>query len=249
MARSSATSTRHNSSVRPWRRIVLSVFTFFITSSMLLLGPCGGAIAGEPATAQVATVAPRCDYVAKVWIVAVGPGGTGGHAFLIVRNIGRTKRHFHGFTLRSGRALTIGTWGNKEDGKGIYFNLEGYFFHHDGAYQDNVALAKNLCLGDFQWLRDVMPNYNEWSYSSNCSTFVMRMWNQIAPRRKVDADDGSFGGLDSPTRLANSIRQYDELKDIANLPRPAESQVGRFHGTGDIDPVSSSSLGGSSSSS
>ncbi|KAA1417014.1 hypothetical protein F0U44_17700 [Nocardioides humilatus] len=189
-------------------------------------------------------------YAVKAWIIAYGPGGTDGHAFMMLRNIGETQRHFHSITLMAGQALTFGTWGNREDGQGIYLNLEGHFFHKSGAYGNNVALSKNMCLGDFQWLRDNLEYYNEWSTTRNCSTFAAAIWNQlIAPGRVVDPDDGVWDGVDTPTRLAHSIDNYDELVDVDNLPNPPDSKVKRFRDPGNVDQVSPSSLEGSGGSS
>lgn len=185
-------------------------------------------------------------YAVKAWIIAHGPGGINGHAFIMLRNIGETQRHFHSITLEAGQALTFGTWGNRDDGKGIYLNLEGHFFHKSGAYANNVAMAKNLCLGDFQWLRDNLEYYNYWSETTNCSTFAAAIWNKlIAPGRPVDPDDGVIDGVDTPTRLAHSIDNYAELKDVNNLPNPPDRKVKRFRDPGNVDQVSPGSLSGS----
>jgi hypothetical protein len=78
-------------------------------------------VLGFAAPANAATTA------ATLTIAAYGPGGTGGHAFLVVTNGTASTEAVGTYSLPAHGGMTVGTWGNKPDGKGVYYDLEAYY--------------------------------------------------------------------------------------------------------------------------
>ena len=68
--------------------------------------------------------------VAIMRIFAINDGGrssfnTSGHAFLSIKNISSSTITVGGLSVGSGKTVTVGTWGNKNEHTGLWYNLEG----------------------------------------------------------------------------------------------------------------------------
>jgi len=178
--------------------------------------------------------------VATVRIFAYGTGGTSGHSFLLVTNISASTRTVGVRAVSAGGTITVGTWGNKADGKGVYYNLERYF--GSGSYPGRVSLTATIDSTQLSTLNSSIQNNNSWSLTNNCSSFTERAWNSFAGT-KVSA-----GTLDTPTNLANSIKSKSGFATNAAFTSTTLSNVFRQVGTSSSKLVTSTAGGGGSSS-
>ncbi len=121
----------------------------------------------------------------------------GVHAWISVKNTGRSQIRIAGRSVARGATLYLGTWGNKGPAT-VYYNLEPYMRGFDGrlSYTENISDGR---VGAFSnW---VMAN-RYWSDIANCSWFASRAWNAFASNQV-------FAGvwpLWTPAALEQNIR-------------------------------------------
>ena len=78
--------------------------------------------------------------IGKMTIFSDGSGGVGGtHAFIYIENTSSSKMKVGSYNIGAGKTLTLGTWGNKDEHKGIWYNLEAYFISEYDSYSKSVT--------------------------------------------------------------------------------------------------------------
>lgn len=179
-------------------------------------------------------------YVANLRVVSYGPGGTGGHSFILVKNTSSSSITVGVRSVAADGTISVGTWGNKPDGKGVYYNLERYYVGQ-GAYSGRVSLSMNLTSAQLATVTSSIKNNNSWSLLNNCSSFASRVWNSVSGT-KVGA-----GFVNTPTGLANSIKSKSGYVTNTSFPSTTSSNVYRQDGTAGSHQSSSSASGSSSS--
>lgn len=127
-----------------------------------------------------------------------------GHSFLMVENISSSSITVGQMTVTSGNVLTVGTWGNKDGHKGIWYNLESYFANN-GAYSGRVSIEENLTSSELSTLNEFINDNDKWTLFNNCSKFAREAWNSVSDTQL------SSGWPSTPAKLKNSIKKnsYD----------------------------------------
>lgn len=138
--------------------------------------------------------------VATVWVVACTDGN--GHAFIVVKNTSTKSITVGKYSLGAGRVMTTGTFGNLEDGKCLYYNVEKYrMVNGFCAYTPNVALSENVTSSQLSTLSSTIVSNTKWTLTSNCSTFATKCWNSFSSRKL------SAGAINTPSGLTSSIKK------------------------------------------
>lgn len=177
-----------------------------------------------------------------------GVAGTGGHAWLLVKNVSSSAITVGNKRLAPNVSMSLGTWGNLADGKGLYYNVELYVHQREKnrAFAGRVSLNTNLTGAEVSTLSSKVRALDSWSYTNNCSSFVQNAWNAVSPSNKRLSAGGS---VDTPGKLANSITGYSSYIVSSFLPAVSgPAQVFRNTPTG-VKNVSQKTLNGSSGSS
>lgn len=104
-------------------------------------------------------------------------------------------------TLPAGKQITLGTWGNKSEHTGLWYNLESYFIKTNSAYSKRVSTNYNIDSSGLDTLNTYILRHDYWNAADNCSAFASGAWNQISPN-KISA-----GIICTPYNLAHNIQQ------------------------------------------
>lgn len=177
--------------------------------------------------------------IATITLVTAGDGGVSGHSFLVVNNISSGTVKVAGFSIVKGKSMSIGTFGNKSDGKGVYFNLELYKQYKTDESITSGGLAKD----DISSLSSYIKNNNSWSCPANCSTFASGAWNLVEPAAlAVNA-----GFPNTPSNLEASVKALPGDKKNIKLPKRAASSVKRLRSDNSVVDASAKTLNDGSS--
>lgn len=125
---------------------------------------------------------------------------TSGHAFISFKNTSHRPISVGGLTVIPNAEMTFGTWGNQEAHKGIWYNLESYFIHNMGSYDNRVSISINITQENVDTINTLIENNDTWTTLNNCSSFATRIWNNVSSIIL------SAGIPDTPTSLMSSIR-------------------------------------------
>lgn len=113
---------------RPVSRLIgRLVALVLVLVSMVALGP--GAATAAP-SAKVATLTVYADASALAENGWTAETLQSGHAFISVKNISTSPITVGGLTkVQPQQVVTVGTWGNREEHVGVWYNLESYYIH------------------------------------------------------------------------------------------------------------------------
>lgn len=127
----------------------------------------------------------------------------GTHAFITVKNISTSNITVGKLSgIAPGKTVSIGTWGNKSEHTGLWYNLEPYFVYYKSAYAKRVSYSMALTSTSLGTLNTFIKNNDYWSKTTNCSSFSASAWNSVA----ASADTISAGVPNTPKNLANNIK-------------------------------------------
>ena len=105
--------------------------------------------------------------------------------------------------IAPGRTISVGTWGNKSEHVGLWYNLETLFVNRNGAYGGRVSAAYIMNASELSKLNSFIISHDAYSaYANNCSTFASGAWNTIAP----PVWQISAGVPNTPKNLAGNIK-------------------------------------------
>ena len=186
-------------------------------------------------TAKI-TVSQAADpRVATLTLISASNGEfTDDHAYLLVTNTSKSNLNIAGYNLGSGKAITIGSFGNKPDGKGVYFNLEAYLRFSTGYSIANPGLT----VDNVKTLSKYIKDNNKWYCFSNCSAWASIAWNQFADtNKKVSA-----GNPATPANLKQSIGKLPGYQKNIKLPTVKKSEVLRLGTDGKLKTASAKSI-------
>jgi hypothetical protein len=181
------------------------------------------------ASPSTTTSANATDLKAAILTIFADPssGGTGSsgggsgslfgtHAFITIKNnstssitIGRLSG------IAPGKTVSVGTWGNTAEHKGLWYNLEGYFVSKYSFYSGRVSVNYLLSSSQLSTLTSFIINNDSWSLTYNCSSFAVGAWNKV-----VDSYARLSAGVpNSPKALAASIKsKFPGYSTGANVP-------------------------------
>ncbi|MCI8408366.1 MAG: hypothetical protein HFJ09_03715 [Lachnospiraceae bacterium] len=184
------------------------------------------------------------DEVAKITIFSDGSGPAyGTHAFIYIVNISDDDIKIGDYTLKPNKGVTIGTFGNKDDGKGIYYNLEAYFIQEYDSYENRVSLTTKITAKDIETINSKLDSCNKWTYTKNCSWFATSIWNSVSPKKK----HVSAGLVSTPATLSKNIKKIKGYVEGKKVKKVSEDNVYRYKNDGKKTKASSSSKKGSPS--
>lgn len=143
-----------------------------------------------------------------------------GHAFLTIENLNSNTIKAGKMTAYGYEAVSLGTWGNKSEHNGLWYNLESYFANK-GEYDGRVSLSRYTTSSELDSLNSYINSHDSWSAFSNCSSFATGAWNTISSTKL------SAGWINTPSNLKSSIK-----KNSYSTNRSIEynSNVGYFNG-------------------
>lgn len=194
-----------------------------------------------PVTDKEGNIVPlAATNVAVLTMYSVPAGGTsssggstgpnwGTHSFITVKNISSSNILVGGLSgIAPNRTISVGTWGNKNEHTGIWYNLEAKFIA-SGGYSGRVSHSMYLTQTQLDSVNSYIRNHDSWSYLNNCSSFAVGLWNSIS------SDKYTAGSPNTPQNLYNSIKDgaYD-----TNAAVPYDYLV--YYANGSSAPIRSS---------
>ncbi len=176
--------------------------------------------------------------VGELTIFASNDGGSSainisGHAFLMFKNVSSSAIKIGGLTVAANKTITFGTWGNKSQHTGIWYNLESYLVIQQGAYSNRVSLTTYISESQISSLNSLISSNDKWSLTNNCSSFAVKIWNTFSSK-SLDA-----GTVNTPTNLIESIKDIDGYETTKSIT--ASVPIGYVE-NGSFVSVSSSSI-------
>lgn len=171
-------------------------------------------------SAYASDIQPRIDFVATMKIVSFKGGGLfssfgyEGHSFLVFTNTCSSQITIGHMPVDPGDSVTIGTFGNRTEHAGIWYNIEGCL----GTSTTTYALATGLTIAELQKVNATINSNDSWSISNNCSAFAVKVWNS-----------GPVGGVSgwNPTALVSSIKGNSNYQTNIAIPSKEDSDIAR----------------------
>lgn len=181
------------------------------------------------ASAGIATLTIYADPTSST----IGSSGLsydlGTHAFITVKNISASNITVGKLGLIApGKTVSIGTWGNKSEHSGLWYNLEAYYIYKNAAYSKRVSYSMALTDTTLSTLNTYIKNNDYWSRTTNCSSFASGAWNSAA----VSTDKISAGIPNTPKNLANNIKSKWPTQYRTGLSVPYNYVVYYAQGSG-----------------
>ena len=183
-------------------------------------------------TAYASEIQPRIDFVATMKVVSFTGGGVAssfgynGHSFLIFTNTWTSPITVGHFPVAPGESITIGTFGNRANHVGIWYNIEGCL----GTSTTTYALVTALTVAELQQVNQTINSNDSWSaLSNNCSAFAVKVWNSVS---SVDISGWN------PADVVSSIRSQDYYVTNVAIPSKTSSNIARHTSTSyEMDPT------------
>lgn len=149
-----------------------------------------------------------------------------GHGWIYVENLSKSTLKVGHYELSPSDGVSIGTFANsREDGWGIYYNIEAYSattYGLDGC----TTLTEELTVSELTTLSNKIYNYtNTWNHFINCMYFAFTMWNSVSDITFIPVIFPIFGQL--------QMLFYDYKTDEPEMKPVTAEQVYRQKGTGD----------------
>jgi hypothetical protein len=166
------------------------------------------------------------DTVATMRIVSISTGtgssfsgpNISGHAFLIISNDRSTAITVAGLSVPANGEVSVGTFGNKNNGNGVYLNVEEYY--GGASYAGRVSLSLGLTASQLTTVNSTISSNNSWSATSDCSTFASRVWNSVSTTQL------SAGTINTPAGLGTSIKSVSSY--TTNTPMVGASKSNTY---------------------
>lgn len=136
----------------------------------------------------------------------------GTHAFVTVENVSSSDITVGGLSsITPWTTVSIGTWGNKSEHTGVWYDLEEAFIYNDGAYTGRVSHSMYLTQSQLDSVSTYIRNHDSWSIFNNCSSFAVGLWNSVS------TDIYTAGTPNTPQNLYYSI-QDGQYNTDASVP-------------------------------
>lgn len=156
----------------------------------------------------------------------------GTHSFVTVKNISTSNITIGGLSgIAPNKTVSLGTWGNKSEHKGLWYNLESKFVNNNSAYGGRVSIGWAITATDLNSLNSFVYNWDKWSLLNPCSSFAVNAWDSVLgqyPSYKINAI--TCGG--TPIKLANGIKNHPMLSYTKGASVPYDYVAYYAQGTG-----------------
>jgi hypothetical protein len=169
-------------------------------------------------------------------------GWTKGHAFIGVKNISTSNITVGSLSnIAPQKMVTVGTWGNKDEHLGVWYNLEAYLIHGNPGIWATTSFTLGITAAELKTLNAYIVTHDTYgktegdALTNNCSTFAAGAWNSVAPLQfKV------FAGLpfQSPAALALSIATFPGAQYATSVNIPWDPK-GVWYAKGKKAPIPS----------
>ena len=171
-------------------------------------------------------VQPCITFVASLQVISapisgsIGSAGISGHSFIVVKNTSNSTITVGHMPVSAGDSVTVGTFGNRNAHKGIWYNIEGYSKPKGASY----GLQTGLTLNDLNTINTVINNNDNWTLTNNCSIFAKKVWNAVYPSKALTGTD--------PLTLSNSIKSKEYWIADPAVPSKTKDKIARHTSTG-----------------
>ena len=148
-----------------------------------------------------------------------------GHTWVYIENISNETLQIGAYACPPGQGVTVGTWAlTRNDGWGIYYNLESYCINTFGAKRVR-AMKDTLTRAELAKVSARVTKQNFWEFFFvNCSFYAAAVWN--AKRRKKVVP------FIHPTVVWLQIMLHGDVGGSLKMYYPARDQVRRHIGSG-----------------
>ena len=141
-------------------------------------------VVGMSVTTFAAEVQPAATTVGTLTIFSSNDGGssswdTSGHAFIAFKNSSSSSIRVGGLNVGAGHEITFGTWGNKSQHTGIWYNLESYFANNASAYGNRVSLSMSVTQSNIDTINDIISKNDKWSLTNVGLMFIFALISEI----------------------------------------------------------------------
>lgn len=144
--------------------------------------------AGESNTAENSTVesfVTTDTYVAELTIYSSSSSSGSsysidGHSYVSIKNLSSSNIQIGLLTgIAPGKMVSLGTWGNKSEHTGLWYNLEAYFTYYSNPYTGNASISMNLTAAQLNTINNYIINHDTWTVGNNCSVWAANLWNEV----------------------------------------------------------------------
>jgi len=154
----------------------------------------------------------------------------GKHSFITIQNVSNSSGN-QGMNItvgafenvEPGKSVSLGTYGNISEHKGLWYNLEAYRIKNQNEYDNRGSIFMYLNESELKKVNDYIITHDRWTLTYNCAPFVCNLWNLVSPRK---LDDGFIG---TSAGLGKSIRTYPDWK----LNEPVIADYDVYYANGD----------------
>ena len=145
-----------------------------------------------------------------------------GHAFVSVTNVSDRDINVGGLLIAPGKAVTIGTRGNRSEHSGIWYDLESYYMYYIPDYYYHLyAMQTSLDAGQLEVLNRGLRRADHWSACYNCSAFSEAFCAFSTLRSSlICAASSSFA---TNSCVCSSVCFASVLASALTLPVPSEN--------------------------
>ena len=158
-------------------------------------------------------------------------GGT--HSFITIKNISSSNINVGCFSgIAPNNTMSLGTWGNKAEHKGIWYNLESYYISKKSAYTGRISIGWALTQTELNTLNAFIKNNDTWSVTSNCSVFAYKAWNSVAISPYKFFGSGYIPAVMTPKILSAQIKNMPNVAYATRASVPWNYVVYYAQGTG-----------------
>jgi hypothetical protein len=129
---------------------------------------------------------------------------TDGHAFITVRNASQSNIKVGALSgIQPNKTMSLGTYGNRREHVGLWYNLEAFQVYTKSSYPDRVSYSYILTQSELDSLNAfILGRDSHTTARNNCTHFAVDAWNGVVAR----SYRLSNGVLNTPTGLAASIK-------------------------------------------
>ncbi|MGN1343403.1 MAG: hypothetical protein ACI4U3_02405 [Traorella sp.] len=144
------------------------------------------------------------------------------HSWLVIKNVSGSTIQVGKMTVINGDSVSIGTFGNISQHKGIWYNIELAL-----SVSTYVSITRTIeSTSILNTLNNKINSKDSWSITNTCSKFAATVWNSVF-------DDKVSTGI-LPSGLANSIKNYNYSTNAA-MPLKSTSSIYYHTSTGVVN--------------
>ena len=159
------------------------------------------------------------------------------YSWVVIHNQSSSSIKVGHMTVGTGKSVTLDTWANIKEHKGIWYNLEGYY-----TMAKHASVSTYINATQLSTMNKKINSIDRWGILINCSSFATDIWNSISHT------NASSGLVNTPSGLASSIKSKFSSEYVTNRAIPSKSKHSiYYHTLSDVKQCSNPTGGKSSS--